>query len=73
MKTRCNCTQGPKLRQTGESGDPKPDYICPVCKKGWWTRDGNLTDKDPNENRPANWAPKKKDYGVIWEPNQSKG
>jgi hypothetical protein len=54
MKQRCNCTQEPKLRQTGWSGN-HPEWYCPVCKKKYYTeKDGLLTSE-----RPFKWPSKK--------------
>jgi len=55
MKQRCNCAQGPELRQTGWSGT-HPEWYCPVCKKEFYTeKDGVLTSE-----RPFKWPNKKR-------------
>ena len=62
MKQRCNCAQGPKLRQTGWSGD-HPEWYCPVCKKKYYTeKDGLLTSE-----RPFKWPSKKR--AAAWRSN----
>ena len=59
---KCQCTQGPKLRQTGY-GPPSADLICPVCYVVFWGHDGKA-----EKERPAVWPAKTKDEGIqTWE------
>ena len=58
---RCDCTQGPELRQTGRS-DPDADLICPSCSLHWWSCQGAAT-----KERPATWPSKKDDSIHTWE------
>jgi len=54
MKRKCKCVQGPKLKQTGWSGD-HPEWYCPVCKKEYYVEsDGSLA-----VERPFKWPAKK--------------
>jgi hypothetical protein len=46
---KCDCSQHPKLIQTGWSvNHEEPDKKCPVCAKGWWTRsNGTVSNERP--------------------------
>ena len=39
---KCDCVQEPPLRQTGRSS-PDAEWICPICKKEYYVKDGGLT------------------------------
>ena len=57
---RCDCTQGPELRQTG-CRNPDADLYCVVCKREFWTYNGEL-----QEEKPFQW-PRPAKKGGSWE------
>ena len=61
MKMKCNCVQGPELRQTGK-GRPDADLYCPVCPLVWWTYKGGIV-----KEQPAEWPAEKKNTNESWE------
>jgi len=59
---RCQCVQGPELRQTGD-GPPSADLYCPVCPLIYWTyKDGSIS-----KERPSEWPANKKNTNESWE------
>jgi len=58
---RCDCVQGSRLRQTGQSGK-NADWICPICLQLWWSYQGKAIKEQPPE-----WPTKKEERIQTWE------
>ena len=52
---KCQCVQGPELRQTGH-GTPAADLICPVCYTVYWSSNGRAEKERPEP--PFKWPGK---------------